>query len=81
MRKDPDVSALSSLDGHKLRLFLWHYHDDDVAGPTALVRQGVFARETRRGVARIQDSRAVTELRTLACGAAIRAGFIDLDGL
>jgi xylan 1,4-beta-xylosidase len=35
VRGRPDVSALASLDGRRLCVLLWHYHDDDVAGPDA----------------------------------------------
>jgi xylan 1,4-beta-xylosidase len=35
VRVRPDVSALASLHGQKLSVLLWHYHDDDVAGPDA----------------------------------------------
>jgi xylan 1,4-beta-xylosidase len=37
VRGTPDVSALTSLDGKKLCAMVWHYHDDDVAGPDAAV--------------------------------------------
>ena len=37
VRDRPDVSALASLDGNKLCVMVWHYHDDDVPGPTAEV--------------------------------------------
>ena len=32
------MSALASLDGNKLAVLLWHYHDDDVAGPEAAIQ-------------------------------------------
>jgi xylan 1,4-beta-xylosidase len=35
VRGRPDVSGLASLDGKRLSLLLWHYHDDDVAGADA----------------------------------------------
>jgi xylan 1,4-beta-xylosidase len=35
VREQPDVSALASLDGSTLSVLVWHYHDDDVAGPDA----------------------------------------------
>jgi xylan 1,4-beta-xylosidase len=35
VRKAPDVTALASLEDHKLALLVWHYHDDDIAGPAA----------------------------------------------
>jgi xylan 1,4-beta-xylosidase len=31
----PDVSAMAAIDGNKMFVFAWHYHDDDVPGPTA----------------------------------------------
>ena len=37
VRAAPDVAALPSLDGKKLTVMVWHYHDDDVAGPDAAV--------------------------------------------
>ena len=38
VRGAPDVSALASRDQHQLAILVWHYHDDDVAGPAADVR-------------------------------------------
>lgn len=35
VRKNPDVGILASRDGQRVCLFVWHYHDDDVAGPAA----------------------------------------------
>ena len=37
VRANPDVSALASLDQHRLTVLVWHYHDDDVPGPDAAV--------------------------------------------
>jgi xylan 1,4-beta-xylosidase len=37
VRDQADVSALASLDEKKLCALVWHYHDDDVAGPAAAV--------------------------------------------
>lgn len=37
VRGCPDVSALACVDEGKLSILLWHYHDDDVAGPDAEV--------------------------------------------
>lgn len=31
----PDVSALAALNGNKLFVLAWHYHDDDVPGPAS----------------------------------------------
>jgi xylan 1,4-beta-xylosidase len=33
----PDVSALACLDERTLSILVWHYHDDDIAGPDAPV--------------------------------------------
>ena len=37
VRGVPDVSACASLDGDKLYVIVWNYHDDDVRGADALV--------------------------------------------
>jgi len=38
VRGAADIGALASLDGDRLCVLLWHYHDDDVPGPAARVR-------------------------------------------
>ena len=35
VRTRPDVAALASLKDRKLCALVWHYHDDDVPGPSA----------------------------------------------
>ena len=35
VRERPDVMALAGLAPGKLTILVWHYHDDDVAGPAA----------------------------------------------
>lgn len=35
VRGKPDVAALASSEKNKLTVLLWHYHDDDIAGPEA----------------------------------------------
>ena len=37
VRGHPDVGALASRDAQRLAVMLWHYHDDDMAGPDASV--------------------------------------------
>lgn len=37
VREKPDVAALASLDKSRLCVLIWHYHDDDIPGPTAEV--------------------------------------------
>jgi xylan 1,4-beta-xylosidase len=41
VREKPDVGVLASRDGQKLAVMVWHYHDDDVAGPDAAVELSV----------------------------------------
>jgi xylan 1,4-beta-xylosidase len=35
VRFDPDVHAVATLHGPKLSILAWHYHDEDVPGPSA----------------------------------------------
>jgi xylan 1,4-beta-xylosidase len=35
VRDRPDVAALAGIDDQKLCVLLWHYHDDDLPGPSA----------------------------------------------
>ena len=37
MRGAPDVAAFASVEPNRLAVMVWHYHDDDVAGPEAAV--------------------------------------------
>lgn len=37
VRGDADVGLLASRDGNHICAMVWHYHDDDVAGPAAAV--------------------------------------------
>lgn len=37
VRTNADVSALASRDGRRLSTLVWHYHDDDLPGATAMV--------------------------------------------
>ena len=37
VRKQADVAAIASRDAKKVCVLVWHYHDDDVAGPDAAV--------------------------------------------
>lgn len=43
VRGAPDVAALASLDSarRQLAVLVWHYHDDDVAGPAAAVELAI----------------------------------------
>lgn len=57
VRESPDVSALASLDGGRLCVMLWHYHDDDVPGPEAAVHLSV------EGLASEKDSMEMAHYR------------------
>ncbi|WP_165253604.1 GH39 family glycosyl hydrolase [Paludisphaera soli] len=35
VRGAPDVAARAAIDGDRLAILVWHYHDDDVPGPEA----------------------------------------------
>jgi xylan 1,4-beta-xylosidase len=37
VRGRPDISALAARDGNRLFVMIWHYHDDDIPGPSAAV--------------------------------------------
>ncbi|HEY4245987.1 MAG TPA: beta-xylosidase [Lacunisphaera sp.] len=37
VRDKPDVAAFASLEGRRLSIMVWHYHDDDLRGPDAAV--------------------------------------------
>ena len=50
VRGEPDVAALATLDGDRLSVLAWHYHDDDLPGPDAEV--AVELRACRRRPAR-----------------------------
>jgi xylan 1,4-beta-xylosidase len=53
VRGAPDVGALTSLDGRKLCVLLWHYHDDDVPGPDADVKLVLAGLPLATGKARL----------------------------
>jgi len=53
----PDVSALASLDGNKVCVLAWHYHDDDVPGPEAEVQLQLNNLPSRAGDLRVRQWR------------------------
>jgi xylan 1,4-beta-xylosidase len=57
VRGTPDVSALASLEGRKLSVLVWHYHDDDLPGPDATVALSVGGLSPARGEARLSHYR------------------------
>jgi xylan 1,4-beta-xylosidase len=57
VRGRPDVSGLAALDAHKLSVLVWHYHDDDVAGPDADVTVAVSGLPLPGGTVKLQQFR------------------------
>ncbi len=57
LRAAPDVSAVASLQGGRLSVLLWHYHDDDLPGPEAAIELSVTNLPWKDGVAREQHFR------------------------
>jgi xylan 1,4-beta-xylosidase len=57
VRGRADVSALASRDDRRLTILVWHYHDDDVAGPAADVVLNVEGLGVQRGTAKLQHFR------------------------
>jgi xylan 1,4-beta-xylosidase len=49
VRDRADVSAMAALDDRKLWVLAWHYHDDDVPGPTAEVTLTIDNLSARNG--------------------------------
>jgi len=73
VRGAPDVSALASLDGKKLSVMLWHYHDDDVPGPDAAVELSLAGLPLAQGDARVVHYR-IDEANSNPYGAWKRMG-------
>jgi xylan 1,4-beta-xylosidase len=38
VRGQPDVAAFASVEGRRISIMVWHYHDDDLPGPDASVQ-------------------------------------------
>ena len=57
VRRDADVSALASLDGNKLAVLVWHYHDEDVAGDDAAVSLALAGLPAASGEAKVEHYR------------------------
>ena len=55
VRTQPDVAALASLEGSKLCVLAWHYHDDDVAGPDAEVDLNLAGLPLPKGAAQLRQ--------------------------
>jgi xylan 1,4-beta-xylosidase len=57
VREQPDVSALASLDGKKLTVLVWHYHDDDLPGPDAQIELALDHLPLKNGAAKVTQYR------------------------
>jgi len=57
VRAAPDVAAFASIEGRRLSVMVWHYHDDDVAGPDAAVELGLAGLPGPPGTAALQHYR------------------------
>jgi xylan 1,4-beta-xylosidase len=73
VREQPDVGALASLDGSTLAVMVWHYHDDDVAGPDAEVTLSLAGLPAAASGARVTHYR-IDETHSNAYGAWKRMG-------
>ena len=73
VRAKPEVSALATLDQHKLSVLVWHYHDDDVPGPEADVELTLDNLPLTNGEARLEHFR-IDEDHSNAFTAWIRMG-------
>jgi xylan 1,4-beta-xylosidase len=61
VRGQPDVSALAGRDGRRVSVLVWHYHDDDVAGPDADVSLALEGLPYADGAARVRHYRVDRE--------------------
>ena len=57
VREKPDVSALAALDKHRLSVMVWHYFDDDVAGPDAAIDLNIEHLPIRSGTVSVSEYR------------------------
>jgi xylan 1,4-beta-xylosidase len=57
VRGTPDVGAITSLENGRLSILLWHYHDDDIAGPDARVSLHLRNLPPSAAIARAVDYR------------------------
>jgi xylan 1,4-beta-xylosidase len=73
VRGRPDVSACASLDRNKLCVLLWHYHDDDLAGPGASIELTVEGLPLAKGEAKLEHYR-IDEFHSNAFAAWQRMG-------
>lgn len=73
VRGAPDVAAFASVEPKKLSVMVWHYHDDDVAGPDAAVELVLASLPTSLSHARVTHYR-IDETHSNAYGEWKRMG-------
>lgn len=57
VRTHPDVYALAGMEGKRISVMLWHYHDDDLPGPEAEVTLVINGMSDPRGRATVRQFR------------------------
>ncbi len=73
VRGAPDVGVIAARSGHRMTIMVWHYHDDDLAGPAAEVALAVDGLPARVSLAQLQHHR-VDEFHSNAYGEWKRMG-------
>jgi xylan 1,4-beta-xylosidase len=61
VRENPDVSALAASGKDRLCVMVWHYHDDDMAGPAAQVDLALDGLPQNVSKARVEHFRIDTD--------------------
>lgn len=57
VRGNPDVAAFAGVEPTKLSIMVWHYHDDDIAGPEAAVELALESLPAKVSSARVTHYR------------------------
>jgi xylan 1,4-beta-xylosidase len=77
VRGDADVGAVATIDGNKIAILAWHYHDDDLPGPEAHIQLNLrglpraFGRETKLTHYRIDRDHSNSYAAWLAMGSPV----------
>lgn len=61
VRGHPDVAGLATQGGRKISILVWHYHDDDLSGPDAVVKLVLERPPFRSDQAQVQEFRVDQE--------------------
>jgi len=57
IRGEPDIAAMASLGKNELYILVWHYHDDDIAGPAGSIELKINGLPFTKGEARLEHYR------------------------